>query len=113
MGRSMGARWETAGRLGGGFYEFFRLAEDRVGVMLGDVSTHGFGAALIMALTLSAAGIHAAGAPTPEETLQRLLESISADLARTEMHLAEFYGVVDARRGRLHYANAGHPHAVR
>src|SRR6185436_11035210 len=71
------------------------------------------GAALIMALALSAAGIHASAAPSPEETLRRLLESIAADLAHTEMHLAIFYGVVDGERARLRYANAGHPHAFR
>ncbi|MBI4503102.1 MAG: SpoIIE family protein phosphatase [Gemmatimonadetes bacterium] len=113
MEASIGARCESAESVGGDFYEFFRLAEHRVGIMLGDVSSHGFAAALIMALTLSAAGIHASAADTPEETLQRLLESITAELARTEMHLALFYGVVDGTRGRLRYANAGHPHAFR
>ena len=113
LASSLGARCEPAESVGGDFYEFLHLSDNRVGVMLGDVSSHGFGAALIMALTLSAAGIHATGAPTPEETLQRLLGSIAADLARTEMHLALFYGVVDGVGGRLHYANAGHLHAFR
>ena len=81
--------------------------------MLGDVSSHGFGAALIMALALSAAGIHASSARSPEEALTRLLASVAAELTRTEMHLAVFYGVVDSSRRRLHYANAGHPHAFR
>ncbi len=113
MAASIGARCEPAESVGGDFYEFLRLSDQRIGVMLGDVSSHGFGAALIMALTLSAAGIHASAAPTPEETLRRLFESISTELARTEMHLAVFYGVVDPERRRLHYANAGHPHAFR
>jgi phosphoserine phosphatase RsbU/P len=113
MAASIGARCEPAESVGGDFYEFLRLDKDKVGVMLGDVSSHGFGAALIMALTLSAAGIHASSAPTPEETLRRLLESVSAELARTEMHLALFYGVVDSARRKLTYSNAGHPHAFR
>jgi sigma-B regulation protein RsbU (phosphoserine phosphatase) len=113
MAKSLGARCEPAESVGGDFYEFLRLGEDRIGVMLGDVSSHGFGAALIMALALSAAGIHASSAPTPEETLRRLLESVSAELSRTEMHLALFYGVVDRSRRTLRYANAGHPHAFR
>ena len=37
-----------------------RLGRGRVGVMLGDVASHGFSAALVMALVMSAAGIHAA-----------------------------------------------------
>jgi sigma-B regulation protein RsbU (phosphoserine phosphatase) len=81
--------------------------------MLGDVASHGFSAALVMALVMSAAGIHAAASATPDETLAALLESLSAELARTEMHFSVFYGVLDPDRGRLTYANAGHPHAFR
>src|SRR5690606_14171650 len=53
------ARCVPADSVGGDFYHLFRLPEGRVGVMIGDVSSHGFGAALIMALTMSAVGIHA------------------------------------------------------
>lgn len=99
--------------VGGDFYQFVRLPGSQVGVMLGDVSTHGLAAALIMALVLSAAGIHAVAAESPEAALDRLLESVNSELAETEMYLSLFYGVVDAEHGILRYANAGHPHAWR
>ena len=113
LGGVVGARCEPAESVGGDFYHVLRLRGGRIGVMLGDVSSHGFGAALIMALVLSAAGIHATEAETPEDTLRRLLDSVAAELARTEMHLTLFYGIVDTGRGVLHYSNAGHPHAFR
>jgi sigma-B regulation protein RsbU (phosphoserine phosphatase) len=81
--------------------------------MLGDVSSHGFSAALIMALVLSAAGIHAAAVTSPDDMLRRLLQSIAQELDETEMHLSLFYGVLDPEGGTLCYANAGHPHAFR
>jgi sigma-B regulation protein RsbU (phosphoserine phosphatase) len=81
--------------------------------MLGDVSSHGYAAALIMALVRSAAGIHAVEAASPDGALRRLLDSVSGELAETEMFLTLFYGVVDPEGGRLRYANAGHPHAFR
>lgn len=81
--------------------------------MLGDISSHGFSAALVMALVLSAAGIHAGAASTPDETLAALLESLAGELTRTEMYLSVFYGVIDPKTARLCYANAGHPHAFR
>jgi sigma-B regulation protein RsbU (phosphoserine phosphatase) len=62
---------------------------------------------------MSAAGIHAAAATTPDETLAALLDSLSTELATTEMHFSVFYGVLDPHGGRLSYANAGHPHAFR
>ena len=107
------ARCVPAESVGGDFYTFNRFGRGRVGVMLGDVSSHGFGAALVMAMVIAAAGIHAGGSATPNETLERLLDSIEGDLASTEMFLTVFYGVLDPRAKQLSYASAGHPHAWR
>ena len=107
------ARCYPADSVGGDFYTFTRLGRGRVGVMLGDVSSHGFSAALVMALVMSAAGIHAAASVTPDETLGALLDSLSTELAETEMYFSIFYGVLDPLTGRLAYASAGHPYAFR
>jgi sigma-B regulation protein RsbU (phosphoserine phosphatase) len=81
--------------------------------MLGDVSSHGFSAALVMAMVLSAAGIHAGEAASPQDALRLLMDSVGGELEETEMYLTIFYGVADPRRALLRYANAGHPHAFR
>ena len=107
------ARCLPAESVGGDFYTFTRLGRGRVGVMLGDVASHGFSAALVMALVLSAAGIHASASVTPDETLSALLDSLSNELAETEMYFSVFYGVLDPLAGRLSYASAGHPYAFR
>jgi sigma-B regulation protein RsbU (phosphoserine phosphatase) len=107
------ARCLPAESVGGDFYTFTRLGRGRVGVMLGDVASHGYSAALVMALVLSAAGIHAAASVTPDETLSALLDSLSNELAETEMYFSVFYGVLDPLAGRLSYASAGHPYAFR
>ena len=107
------ARCFPADSVGGDFYTFSRLGRGRVGVMVGDVASHGFSAALVMALVMSAAGIHAAAAVTPDETLSALLDSLSTELVTTEMYFSVFYGVLDPLAGRLSYANAGHPYAFR
>ncbi|MBI3081966.1 MAG: SpoIIE family protein phosphatase [Gemmatimonadetes bacterium] len=107
------ARCLPAASVGGDFYHVIRLHDDAHGVMLGDVSSHGFAAALIMALVLSAAGIHAATTEAPDEVLRRLRDSVAGELEETEMYLSLFYGVADRRARRLRYANAGHPHAFR
>jgi sigma-B regulation protein RsbU (phosphoserine phosphatase) len=107
------ARCLPADSVGGDFYTFSRLGRGRVGIMLGDVASHGFSAALVMALVMSAAGIHAAASLTPDEALSALLDSLSTELATTEMHFSVFYGVLDPLTGRLSYANAGHPYAFR
>lgn len=107
------ARCRPAESVGGDFYTFTRLGRGRVGVMLGDVSSHGFSAALVMALVMSAAGIHSSAGSAPDETLTAMLDSLSEDLTSTEMYLTVFYGVFNSRSRRLIYANAGHQHAFR
>ena len=99
--------------VGGDFYTFSRLGRGRVGVMLGDVASHGFSAALVMALVIAAAGIHSASSLTPDETLIALLDSLATELRTTEMYLTVFYGVLDPEARRLTYANAGHAYAFR
>ena len=105
------ARVEPTESVGGDFYQFFRIAGDRYGVMIGDVSSHGFPAALIMALSMSAASIYASQVQSPALVFQGMGEALMDELESTEMYLTLFYGVVDPARGQLLYVNAGHPHA--
>jgi sigma-B regulation protein RsbU (phosphoserine phosphatase) len=79
--------------------------------MLGDVSLHGFPSALIMTLTISAAGIYAREVDSPAAVLRKLNDALGDELASTEMYLTLFYGVIDPAAGTLVYSNAGHPHA--
>jgi sigma-B regulation protein RsbU (phosphoserine phosphatase) len=105
------ARCRSADSVGGDFYNLLSLHGDRIGVMIGDVSSHGFGAALIMALAMAASGIHAETAESPSEALVQMEGSLAEELAHTEMFLSLFYAVIDPVAGRIAYANAGHPHA--
>ncbi|MDB4916421.1 MAG: protein phosphatase domain protein [Gemmatimonadetes bacterium] len=105
------ARVVPAEDVGGDFYNLYRLPGNRIGVMIGDVSGHGYEAALIMALTMSASAIHAQGTDDPAEMLRRLYMSVKEELTTTEMFVSAFYAVVDREAGRLRFGNMGHPHA--
>lgn len=107
------ARVVPAESVGGDFYNLFRLGPGRTGVMIGDVSSHGYRAALIMALVMSASAIHAQSAADPGAMLGALLATLREELATTEMFISTFYGIIDRDAGLLRYANAGHPHAFR
>jgi sigma-B regulation protein RsbU (phosphoserine phosphatase) len=80
-------------------------------VLVGDVSSHGYRAALIMALVMSATAIHAQTTADPAETVQALLATLEEELRETEMFLSLCYVVVDREAGTLHWTNTGHPHA--
>jgi sigma-B regulation protein RsbU (phosphoserine phosphatase) len=108
---AVAARVVPAESVGGDLYNLFRLGPDKTGVMVGDVSGHGYQAALVMALAMSASAIHAQATPDPGRTLGALAASLQGELARSEMFVSMFYGVVDREAHQLWYANAGHPHA--
>lgn len=105
------ARVVPAESVGGDFYNLFRLGAGRTGIMIADVSSHGYRAALIMALAMSATAIHAQTSNDPGEVLNALLASLTEELESTEMFISAFYGVIDREKGTLRYANTGHPHA--
>jgi len=104
-------RCVAAESVGGDFYTFARLGKGRVGVMVGDVSSHGLSAALVMALVLAAAGIHSTATVPPDQALHAIRKSLAGKLSSTDTYFTIFYGMLDPRAGRLAYANAGHAHA--
>jgi len=109
----LAVRCVPAEQVGGDFYTFGRLRDEQVGVMLGDVSSHGFSAALVMALVLSAAAIHTGSDGAPDEILEALHRSLSTKLDSTEMYLTVFYGILNRTQGCIQFASAGHQHAFK
>lgn len=107
------ARVIPAERVGGDFFLLARLDHDRTGVLIGDVSGHGYQAALVMALALSAAAIHVQAAFDPSIAIEAVRRSLADELSSTEMSLSLCYAVIDTRVNELRFANAGHPHAFR
>jgi sigma-B regulation protein RsbU (phosphoserine phosphatase) len=107
----VGARVVPAESVGGDLYNLFRLGRGRVGVLLGDVSGHGYQAALIMALVMSASTIQSKTTADPGAMLDAILGALHDELGATEMFLSAFYAVIDRSAGVLRYANAGHASA--
>jgi sigma-B regulation protein RsbU (phosphoserine phosphatase) len=105
------ARCTPADSVGGDFYHLVRLSETRCAVVIGDVSSHGFAAAMIMALTMSAIGIYSRETDRPAEVLRHLHRALISELESTEMYMSIWYGIIDVEAGTITYANAGHPHA--
>jgi len=107
------ARLVPAESVGGDFFLLARLDRDRTGVLIGDVSGHGYQSALVMALALSAAAIHVQAAFDPSLALDAVRRSLAEELSSTEMSITMCYAVIDTRAREVRFANAGHPHAFR
>lgn len=100
-----------AGEVGGDWYDYIDLGDNRWGVVLADVSGKGMGAALLMSATR---GILRSLAPTfqsPAEVLCRL-NCVLKDDFPSGRYVTMIYGIFDAANRTFTFANAGHPHPV-
>jgi serine phosphatase RsbU (regulator of sigma subunit)/predicted ester cyclase len=101
--------YQPAREVGGDFYDFFKLDDGRMRVVVGDATGKGMPAALVAAATSNMLGAvaQALGSSSPGEVLERVNEALSARIP-PNMFATCFYALLDPESGRLHYANAGH-----
>ena len=96
-----------AREVGGDYYDFFPLAEDRLGVLIADVSGKGTSAALYMAelkgLVLSLSQIY----QSPRQLLLEVNRIISENLD-TRSFITMTYAVLDMKASTMTFARAGH-----
>lgn len=106
-----GALMIPARAVGGDFYDFISLGENRLGVVVGDVSDKGVPAALFMALSYSLMRAVAGQEKKPGDVLRRVHRHLlEIDVAR--MYVTLLYGILDMNNGRFSYARAGHPYPI-
>jgi len=96
-----------AREVGGDFYDFIPISQDKLGIVIADVSGKGMPAALFMALSRTLVRANVTGNPGAVKAIQRANNLISQD-ARSGMFVTLFYAVLDSKRKRLNYVNAGH-----
>jgi serine phosphatase RsbU (regulator of sigma subunit)/CHASE1-domain containing sensor protein/anti-sigma regulatory factor (Ser/Thr protein kinase) len=100
--------YQPAREVGGDFYDFLRLEDGRIGLVIGDVSGKGIAAALVMANTQSVLrAVARRGSIAPGRVLAEANEVLYAYIP-SGTFVTCFYGVLDPESGRLVYANAGH-----
>jgi sigma-B regulation protein RsbU (phosphoserine phosphatase) len=95
--------WEV----GGDFYDFIPISQDKWGIVIADVSGKGVPAALFGALSRTFVRANVVGDLTPCAAIERANNLISQD-AKSGMFVTLFYAVLDSKRRRLNYVNAGH-----
>jgi serine phosphatase RsbU (regulator of sigma subunit)/anti-sigma regulatory factor (Ser/Thr protein kinase) len=106
-GWQFGAYYGPAREVGGDFYDFIRLPEGQVGIVVGDVTDKGVPAALVMATTHSILRAESPRLVAPSEVLTRV-NNLLVDEMPAHMFVTCLYAVLDPETGRLRYANAGH-----
>ena len=109
-GFDLAGRSIPADQTGGDYYDFLDMSEHRektVGIVIGDVTGHGVGAALLMA---TARAVLRSGA-SPFDDLSRLAATVNERLVLdtdTGRFMTLFYMVLDAKERVARWISAGH-----
>ncbi len=108
------AYWRPCERIGGDFYDFIPLGDQRMGIAVGDVSGHGIAAAVIMGIAKKVLRLRARDMITsgPAEVVAQVNRDLRADLGRGTFVTA-LYGVLDIARNEFTFVRAGHEAPLR
>lgn len=106
-GYEFGAENRPAQAVGGDFYNFYPLPENRLGIAIGDVAGKGIAASLFMA-RLSSELSHFAPMFTDPGRLMAALNRELLARAKQGMFVTMVYLVMDTVTGEVLFSNAGH-----
>lgn len=98
---------EPAKEVGGDFYDFFFIDNERLCFVIGDVSDKGVPASLFMAVTKTMIKAMSKGAKTPDEILDRVNKEIAHN-NESSMFITIFCGILHVNTGEVLYSNGGH-----
>lgn len=93
--------------VGGDYYDFIRLSDDRVGICIADISGKGYTAALMMANLQASVKITAMKFREPAEVVEEI-NRLFYENSLPEMFATLFYGVYDEAEEKFTFCNAGH-----
>lgn len=100
--------FEPSAAIGGDYFDILRIDDDRLAVVIADVSGHGLPTGLRMAMLKAALVILVEEQKPPSEILRRLNNMVRAE-KRQRFFVTATIAVIDFRRNQLELTNAGHP----
>ena len=101
------ASMNAAKDVGGDFYDFFRIDDDRFGFTIADVSGKGVPAAIFMAVSrtlIKATGLRGL---SPDESMS-IVNDVLCGESVDSMFVTVFYGIYNIKTGEIDYCNCGH-----
>lgn len=107
---ALATHYQTSKRAGGDYYDFFKLPEDRWGIIVADVSGHGTPAAVLMAIVHAIAHLMP-GEPWPvDRVMSYMNRALTARYTRDGgAFVTAIYGIYDPKQRMFTFASAGHP----
>jgi serine phosphatase RsbU (regulator of sigma subunit) len=102
-----GACIDPARQVGGDFYDVFRIGENKVAVLIGDVADKGVPSAIFMARAHALIAAEAETYENPSEVMHRVNAHITR-LEKSTQFVTVLYGILNVDNGEFQYVRAGH-----
>jgi phosphoserine phosphatase RsbU/P len=99
---------QPADQTGGDYYDVLPLDNGQLGLVVADVSGHGFGPSLLMATVRAVLRGIARHEPAPDVVASELSRVLFDELQHVRRFVTLLYGTLDAQQHCFRYANAGH-----
>ncbi|MCU0846450.1 MAG: SpoIIE family protein phosphatase [Spirochaetes bacterium] len=96
---------------GGDYYDFIPLGGNSIGLAIADVSGHGVGSGLVMAMTRTLLHTYCDKTNNPKKIMEIMNEYLKENTA-SNYFVTMFYGVLDLDNLSLKYTSAGHNPAL-
>ncbi|MFC1745545.1 SpoIIE family protein phosphatase [Candidatus Riflebacteria bacterium] len=106
-GYELYGRCLSADAIGGDYYDFVSVDDNKLAIIMADVSGHGISAALLMAMAKSGTLLGLSRDLSPSELLHSLNELVFETMQRKRM-ITFFTACLDIKMHKIDYANAGH-----
>ena len=106
-GYSFSAFCEPAREVGGDYYDFIDLGNNKTGVVIGDVAGKGLPAAIYMTLTKGIFQSYAENNLSPKDVLIKMNKLIY-HIIESGSFVSIFYGILDQAKNEFIFARAGH-----
>ena len=103
----LAALMTPAKNVGGDFYDFFRIDQDRIGVVIADVSGKGIPAAIFMAVSRTLIRTIGLQNVSPGTCLTKSNDLLCQESVNS-MFVTVFYAIYNVKTGELSYCNGGH-----
>ena len=111
------ARYKPCGRVGGDFYDVFRLDEQHLGLYVADAMGHGVPASLLTVFVKTSVQAKDISGQSyrlvpPDEVLARLNRAMIQQALSETPFITMAYVLLNWRTGTLQFARAGHPYPL-
>jgi len=106
-GYDIASYYKAAKEVGGDYYDFVKVDEDTLGVVVADVSGKGVPGSLVMTMIRTALRMEARGNYSAAEVMARMNDFVTEDMKKG-MFVTIFYSILDSKNRIISYASAGH-----